>query len=105
MKDLKKKFFTVSLYGTISKQTSFHSNFIFSKAFSRECSLAAVAPISSNLWKKKENNHYLEMIFKTGLTVRENLNTIRHCQLAIKKFIRHLQQGIEKQYQTTPKMD
>lgn len=48
---------TVSLYGIISNIMSFHSNFIFSMAFSNECSLAAAAPISSNLYRKQSFHH------------------------------------------------
>lgn len=49
---LSKNDLTVSLYGIISNIMSFHSSFIFSRAFSKECSLAAAAPISSNLQMK-----------------------------------------------------
>ena len=52
---------TVSLYGISSKVRSFQSNFIFSSAFSKECSFAAAAPISSSLYEKKTKglfNHH-----------------------------------------------
>ncbi len=43
---------TVSLYGVKENRSSVHSFFIFSMDFSREYSLLAEAPISSNLGQR-----------------------------------------------------
>ena len=50
---------TVSRYGTSSKCIPFHSDFIFSIAFSKEYSFVAAPLISSNLRTKKDAFKYL----------------------------------------------